>query len=243
MYWGNNTGVVFEIRRANLDGSGQEILVPNARAIVSSITLDVVDGKMYWTNFDGPYANIQRANLDGSGQEVIAGSSGMGVQGNLDATFGVALDVARGKMYWADYGSGDIRRANLDGTGQEILITGLSGPGLGALDLGTPGTAVFYALIAPASVPSGTSFDIAIKAADPYGNIDIHYQGAVTFATSDTDPGIVLSADYTFTADDAGVHTFPGAATLITPGDQTIAVTDTASGITRTVTVTIVPPN
>ena len=64
----------------------------------------------------------------------------------------------------------------------------------------------------------------------------------MTFSTSDTDPGIVLPADYTFTAADGGVHTFTGGVTLSTPGDQTITATDTASGMTRTVTVTVVPP-
>ena len=57
----------------------------------------------------------------------------------------VALDVARGKMYWTD-GAGQIGRANLDGTDQEILMTGQVGPFGIALDIGTPGTAVFYAL-------------------------------------------------------------------------------------------------
>jgi hypothetical protein len=107
----------------------------------------------------------------------------------------------------------------------------------------SPGTAVFYALAAPASVPSGTAFDLKVTAADPYGNIDANYHGTVTFSTSDTDPSIVLPADYTFTTGDAAVHTFSGAVTLITPGDQTITVTDTASGITRSVTVTVVAPN
>ena len=65
----------------------------------------------------------------------------------------------------------------------------------------------------------------------------------MTFSTSDTDPGIILPADYTFTAADAGVHTFSGEVTLITPGDQTVTATDTASGITRTARVTVVPPN
>jgi hypothetical protein len=227
-----------QIRRANLDGSGEEILLPNAgqgTSGVSWIALDLADGKMYWACW---YGLIQRANLDGSGQEVLVGTIN-----NAHDRSSVALDVARGKMYWADGATGEIGRANLDGTGQEILITGLGGPLGIALDLGTPGTAVFYALAAPDSVPSGTSFDLTITAADPYGNIDANYQGTVTFSTSDTDPSIVLPADYTFTPGDAGVHTFSGAVTLSTPGDQTITVTDTVSGITRTVTVTVVSPN
>jgi WD40 repeat protein/serine/threonine protein kinase len=222
-----------DIRRANLDGSGQEILIPNTGAgnEVSSITLDVVDGKMYWTGLEN--GDIRRANLDGSGQEVLVR--------NLNKPGGVALDVARGKMYWAD--DSDISRANLDGSGQEILITGLSSLSGLALDVGTPGTAVFYALAAPASIPPGTAFDLTVTAADPYGTIDIHYQGTVTFSSSDADPDIVLPADYTFTPGDAGVHAFPGGVTLNTPGDQTITVTDTVSGISRTVTVTVVAPN
>jgi hypothetical protein len=84
---------------------------------------------------------------------------------------------------------------------------------------------------------------VTITAADPYGNIDVNYQGTVTFSTSDTDAGIALPADYTFTADDRGVRTFPGAVTLSTPGDQTITVTDTACGITRTITIMVIAPN
>jgi hypothetical protein len=232
MYWGSTNGGSVDIQRINLDGSGREVVVPRTPEGVSGLALDVADGKIYWSGWGG---DIERANLDGSGQEILLS--------NLDIPTGITLDVARGQMYWAGGDSGDIRRADLDGTGQEILITGLGSPSGTALDLGPPGIAVFYALAAPDSVPSGTAFDLTITAADPYGNIDVNYQGTVTFSTSDTDPGIVLPADYTFTADDRGVHTFSGAVSLSTPGDQTITVTDTASGITRTVTITVVSPN
>jgi hypothetical protein len=129
----------------------------------------------------------------------------------------------------------------LSGGGQEILITGLRHlPSSIALDLGAPGTAVFFAVSAPASVSSGAPFDVTITALDLYGNTAVN---TLTFSTSDTDPGIVLPADYTFTAADAGVHTFTGGVNLITPGAQTITATDTASGIARTGTVTVVAPN
>ena len=186
---------------------------------------------MYWTHFDR--GEIGRANLDGSGQEIL-------VQ-HLKSPGGIALDLARGQMYWPDFAGEDIRRANLDGSGQEILITGLKGPGYIALDLGVPGTVVFFAVAAPASVSSGAPFDVTVTALDPYGNTASNYQGTLTFSTSDTDPGIVLPADYTFTAADAGVHTFSGGFTLSTPGDQTITATDTVSGITHTVTVAVGP--
>jgi hypothetical protein len=229
MYWGEGQAPA-RIQRANLDGSGLTTLL---QVPVTQVALDIPGGKMYWTSINA--SHLMRANLDGSGQEIL-------VQ-NQDTPISIALDLAGGQMYWGSLNGGDIRRANLDGSGQEVLLRGTGRATQIALDLGAPGTAVFFAITAPASVPPGTPFDVTVTALDPYGNTAVNYQGTVTFSTSDTDPDIVLPADYTFTADDHGVHTFSGAVTLSTPGDQTITVTDTASGMTRTVTVTIVAPN
>jgi Domain of unknown function (DUF5050)/Low-density lipoprotein receptor repeat class B len=226
MYWSEALGG--RIRRANLDGSGLTTLLQEPDPEV--VTLDTAAGKIYWC--DQNSGEILRANLDGSGKEILVL--------NQNSPVSIALDLAGGKMYWGGHG-GDIRRANVDGTGQEILVTGQTRVTWISLDLGAPGTAVYFALAAPASVAPGTPFDVTVAALDPYGNMAVNYQGTVTFSTSDTDAGIVLPADYTFTTADAGVHTFSGGVTLITPGDQTITVTDTASGITRTVTVTVGP--
>ncbi len=104
----------------------------------------------------------------------------------------------------------------------------------------TPAPAVAFALTAPASVPSGTPFDVTVTAVDPYGNTDTNYQGTITFSTTDPDPGVVLPPDYTFQPSDAGMVTFPGGVTLITPGDQILTATDTAdSTITGSATVTV----
>ena len=55
----------------------------------------------------------------------------------LSDPVGIALDVARGKMYWADRGAGKIQRANLDGSGvQDLITTGLGWPYGLALDVG-----------------------------------------------------------------------------------------------------------
>jgi hypothetical protein len=103
--------------------------------------------------------------------------------------------------------------------------------------------AVAFQVMAPTSATSGTAFDITVIAVDPYGNIDINYTGTVTFTSSDTDPGVVLPANYTFTSADGGIRTFTntglGETTLITPGDQTLTATDTASGMTGSATVTV----
>jgi hypothetical protein len=332
MYWSEYTAG--RIRRANLDGSGVTTLLQGLPSPLC-VALDLAGGKTYWSGFTG---QILRANLDGSGKEILVR--------NLNGPVGIALDVARGQMYWTDILGADIRRANLDGTGQETLVTGLNSPDFISLDLGAPGTAVYFALAAPASVPPGTPFDVTVTALDPYGNTAVNYEGTVTFTSSDaypgllpadysftsadqgrhtfsgdvtfftagaqrlmaqdianssitgsatvavvaapasqllitasatvvsgkpfdvalaaldpyanvdmnyagtvtwtsgdTDPGVILPADYSFQATDKGSVAFPGGVTLITPGDQTITATDTASGITRTVTVTVVPPN
>jgi len=93
----------------------------------------------------------------------------------------------------------------------------------------TPAPANHFALATPAQVTTGVLFDLTATALDPYGNTDTNYQGTVHFSTSDTDPGVVLPADYTFQATDQGVQTFAGAFTLVTTGVQTVTATDTAN--------------
>ena len=79
-------------------------------------------------------------------------------------------------------------------------------------------------------VQSGVPFDAIVTAVDSFGQVAVGYTGTVTFSTSDTGPGVVLPRDYGFTLNDGGVHTFTdtglGEITLVTPGDQTLTVTD-----------------
>ena len=113
------------------------------------------------------------------------------------------------------------------------IITGSAGVNVVA------GAAVAFQIVAPPSVASGTPFDITVLAVDAYGNVDTSYQGTVAFSTSDPDGRVMLPPNYTFTAADAGMATFPGGVTLITLGDQTITVTDIGTGITGSTTVTV----
>src|SRR5262249_29167099 len=80
-----------DIRRANLDGSGQETLVIGL-AGPRGIALDLPGGKMYWAERFG--GDIGRANLDGSGQEILLQ--------NLNTPLVIALDLPGGKMYWTE---------------------------------------------------------------------------------------------------------------------------------------------
>jgi hypothetical protein len=102
-------------------------------------------------------------------------------------------------------------------------------------------SATAFVLSAPDTVDPGAPFDLTVAAVDPFGQPAYGYTGTVTFATTDPDPGVVLPADYTFTPDDQGAHTFGGGVTLMTPGDQTITATDTSDDTvagSATVTVT-----
>src|SRR5439155_16169175 len=83
LYW-TNLGTN-DIRRANLDGSGQQILIGGLPG-PSGIALDVSAGKIYWTDFAG--GDIRRGNLDGTGQQTI-------VTG-LSSPAGIDLDLAGG---------------------------------------------------------------------------------------------------------------------------------------------------
>jgi hypothetical protein len=122
IYWNDYGGG--DIRRANLDGTGQTILVKGLNG-PKGVALDLAGGQMYWA--ENGSGEIRRANLDGTGQTILVrGLASPGV---------VALDLAGGKMYWCDQGSGNIRRANLDGSGLEFLVRNLSGPSGIALDI------------------------------------------------------------------------------------------------------------
>jgi hypothetical protein len=104
-----------------------------------------------------------------------------------------------------------------------------------------PAPADHFRVTAISRVLSGTPFDITITALDPYGNVDFNYTGTVMFTSTDNDPNVVLPLAYTFTSDDAGIHTFTdtgrGETTLITVGDQTITVTDGTISLDIPVTV------
>ena len=77
----------------------------------------------------------------------------------------------------------------------------------------------------PSPTTAGLAGNISVTLKDPYGNIASGYASMVHFTSSDGTAS--LPANYTFTAADAGVHTF--SATLKTAGTQAITATDTTT--------------
>ena len=99
--------------------------------------------------------------------------------------------------------------------------------------------ATHLSVSAPSTVSTGSAFSVTVTALDASSNIATGYTGTVHFTSTDLAAGVALPADYTFTAGDAGRHTFT--ATLKTPGTQSISATDTAtSSITGTVAISVV---
>jgi hypothetical protein len=90
----------------------------------------------------------------------------------------------------------------------------------------------------PSSVTQGNSYAFTVTALDPYGNVATGYTGTVHFTSSD--PLAKLASNYTFTAADAGVHSFKVIFNSV--GIETLTVTDmldaSISGIDTGISVT-----
>jgi hypothetical protein len=203
-------------------------------------TRDDVDGRL---NAGGGY------NLIGDGTGMTGLSNG--VNGNQVGSASAPIDPLLDSL--GDYGGPTRTHALLPGSPavdagdpnqlgtpdqRGVLRTG--GVNVGAYQA----SVTAFRVGAPDTVPSGAPFDVTVTAVDPFGQVAVGYTGTVTFSTTDPDPGVVLPADYTFTADDGGVHVFSdtglGETTLLTPGDQVLIVTDRGDGtIIGSATVTV----
>ena len=109
------------IMRADLDGQNVETLVPTGITTTpKQLALDVDGGKVYWCDRGdvgdkNVNPKVMRANLDGSSVETL-------VSTNLMSPVGIALDTAKGKLYFTDRYANNIKRANLDGTDVEVVV-------------------------------------------------------------------------------------------------------------------------
>ena len=106
MYWNDRQGV----KRANLDGTGEELLTKGAAG--GFIALDLVAQRMYWVSAGAIKSAAMEANPTVT--DVVKGQA---------APFGLAVDDAGGKLYWLEISEkNEIRRANLDGSEIRTLL-------------------------------------------------------------------------------------------------------------------------
>jgi hypothetical protein len=112
-----------------------------------------------------------------------------------------------------------------------------SAPTVASVNIG-PAAASTFTMAGPTSaVSNGQPFNVTVTAFDPYGNVATGYTGTVHFSSS---AAATLPTDYTFTAADAGTHTF--SVIPRTTGSQTVTATDThAPTLTAQTAVTVLP--
>ena len=102
LYWTASSG---KIKRANLNGSGSENVVPGG--LDTPMDLALADGNVYWTQGNG---SVRFASLTGQirSRPISTGSDTPG-----------SLAIGGGKVYWTEKtaaSAGTINSANLDGT-------------------------------------------------------------------------------------------------------------------------------
>jgi hypothetical protein len=94
----------------------------------------------------------------------------------------------------------------------------------------SPAAASTLRVSGPNTATAGSAFSVTVTALDPYNNTVTGYLGSIHFSSSDTQA--TLPADYTFAANDYGVHAF--SVTLRTAAIQSVTATDSANSLTGT---------
>lgn len=110
IYWSEagQQGKLGTIRRANVDGTGQEILLEKPVDCPVGIVVDTVAGRVFWAECD----SIRVTSFDGSNTTKLLDSDA--------PIFGLALDRENRRLYWTTTfpanNQGVIRSAELDST-------------------------------------------------------------------------------------------------------------------------------
>lgn len=108
------------LMRCDLNGANlKQIVKPGGTFTPKQLKLDEKGRKLYWSDREG--MRIQRCNLDGSNIETLI-ETGAGDAQRRDQSrwcVGIAVDPARGHIYWTqkggdDAGQGSIRRAGIN---------------------------------------------------------------------------------------------------------------------------------
>ena len=183
-------------------------------ALGDGVSLQSMSGFAAYTPPDGAplsllgTSNLKIADFNQDGKPDLAVSTALGqvsiLLGNGDGTFqpGQTFDVGGGAQQLAVHdfnGDGFPDVAALLGNQTAIALnTGFDAEQLGA--------AVGFRLSAPATSTAGQTNSITVTAVDANGNPVPDFRGTIHLTTND--PKATLPTFYTFTAADAGTHTF-----------------------------------
>jgi len=161
--------------------------------------------------FVDPNNNPSFTNLATYDAYLLAGSNAIGLGGPLAAVAAASYPVTEEYVY----NQSSQARSTISDLGA-FAYAGSSTSSASSLALSASTT----------SSPAGSSFTITVTAETSSGTTATNYLGTVHFTSSDAQA--VLPANYTFTAADAGVHTF--SVTLKTAGTESVTATDTSTG-------------
>ncbi|XP_050988516.1 nidogen-2 [Labeo rohita] len=105
---------VLPLNGTQMDKQRSSVLLALHGSIVVGIDYDCRERKVYWTDLAG--RTINRASLEpGSEPEIIINTA-------LTSPEGLAIDVARRRLFWVDSTSDKIETANLDGSDRRVLF-------------------------------------------------------------------------------------------------------------------------
>jgi len=219
----------FQVLLADLNGDGRlDIVAANIYDASVSVLLGNGDGTFQaplriFDSCCGAY-NIFLADVNNDGQlDLVSAANNLGNSsvryGNGDGTFQAAQPLP---LFIED-----VSVADFDGDGTQDIAGVYGTASLQLLfNQNCAGPATHLAVAAPATVSSGSAFDLMVNALDQFELVDNHYVGTVHFTS--TDPRAVLPPDYTFVSNDKGAHTFASGGRLFTFGPQTVTATDVA---------------
>lgn len=114
LYWTDEK--VHKIRRAYLNGTGQEDIITAEVISPDGIAIDWIARNIYWT--DTGTDRIEVSRLNGNNRKVI-------INKDLGEPRAIALAPQFGLMFWSDWDKKKpkIERSNLDGSERKILVT------------------------------------------------------------------------------------------------------------------------
>ncbi|XP_056152686.1 pro-epidermal growth factor [Lampris incognitus] len=102
-----------DIRRVNMDGSGEQTLLVEPRGTLLALDYDPVQNKVYFAST--AQKTIERVDLNGESREVLV-SEGLG------SPEGLAIDWINRRMYWTDRSRSTVDCSTLDGLNRETVV-------------------------------------------------------------------------------------------------------------------------
>ena len=109
IYWTEADPVQPRIKRAGLDGSGNQTIISEGLSEPFSIAVDHERGRLYWV--DRGTGSILRSDLNGGGIQTIISETDL---------VGLAVDVSGASLYWST--TDKIVRAGLDGSSTTTVV-------------------------------------------------------------------------------------------------------------------------